>query len=50
MILRKSRLCPSSRGEDKGEGFERNRLESILSFEQGGDLIRAVSCEFLRQT
>jgi hypothetical protein len=33
------RLSSCSRGEDKGEGFERTRLESILtlplSFEQG---------------
>ena len=33
------RLSPCSRGEDEGEGFERTRLESILtlplSFEQG---------------
>ena len=33
------RLSPYSRGEDEGEGFERTRLESILtlplSFEQG---------------
>jgi hypothetical protein len=33
------RLSPCPRGEDEGEGFERTRLESILtlplSFEQG---------------
>jgi hypothetical protein len=32
------RLSPCSRGEDEGEGFERTRLESILTllfFEQG---------------
>ena len=26
-----SRLSPFSRGEDEGEGFERTRLESILT-------------------
>jgi hypothetical protein len=38
-ILRKNRLSACSRGEDKGQGFERTRLESVLtlllSFEQG---------------